>query len=252
VAPTSDQPDLAPSSADPTFDGGGTSGLEEYAVYAHSSSALYRVDPDTLKVTLVGNFGWPLLPDQMTDIAIDKAGNMVGVSTSSVYAVSTKDAKCTRLSSFIYAFNALSFVPGDQIDGSDNEILVGASVDGSFYRVDPKTGAATLIGQYGGGLGSSGDIVSVKGFGTVATVSGHDSTDWLARINPQTGAATLIGSTGVSGIWGLGFWKNKVFGFTSSNQFVLINPNTGASTLVQAGQVSWWGAGVSTSAPVIQ
>jgi hypothetical protein len=27
-------------------------------VYAHSSTTLYRVDPDTLAVTMVGAFGW--------------------------------------------------------------------------------------------------------------------------------------------------------------------------------------------------
>src|SRR3972149_3519382 len=56
---------------------------ENAAVYAHSASELYRVDPDTFAVTLVGPFQWPSVADQMTDIAIDKDGNMVGISFDS-------------------------------------------------------------------------------------------------------------------------------------------------------------------------
>jgi hypothetical protein len=228
-------------------------GDDAAGVFANSASALYRVDPDTLKVSLIGQFGWPSGTDSMTDIALDKTGKMIGVSFNKVYAVSTKDAKCTALASLDVNFNGLSFVPAQAVDGTDGEELVGSTIDGSFYRINPQTGAATRIGAYGLGVGSSGDVVSVTGFGTVATVTKFgDPFDWLARIDPQTGVATLIGSTGVMGIWGLGFWKNKIFGFTMDNKFVLINPNTGASQMVQAGQVSWWGAGVSTSAPVIQ
>ena len=42
-----------------------------------------------------------------------------------------------------------------------------------------------------------------------------------------------------------------MFGFTSGQTFVLIDVTTGAASLVEAGDVSWWGAGVTTSAPVI-
>ena len=32
-------------------------------------------------------------------------------------------------------------------------------------------------------------------------------------------------------IWGIAFWKNKVFGFTNGGQFITIDPNTGAPRL---------------------
>ena len=50
---------------------------------------------------------------------------------------------------------------------------------------------------------------------------------------------------------GVAFWKNKIFGFTESGQFVTIDPTTGAGTLVQSNGPHWWGAAVTTSAPVI-
>ena len=122
------------------------------------------------------------------------------------------------------------------------------------------------IGQYDlvekvaeGGMGTvykgrhrvSGDIVAVEG-ATYATVARNTPDDWLVKVDPATGKATPIGATGVAGIWGLGYWKGKVFGFTSGNEFVLIDVNTGKARHVATGPVNWWGAGVTTLAPTIQ
>jgi hypothetical protein len=223
------------------------------AVYAHSDTDLYRIDPDTLAITHVGPFGWPRGADQMTDIAIDRDGKMVGVSYDKVYTVDKMTAQCTYLAPLDRSFNGLSFVPAAAADPSRQEMLVGAALDGSFYELNPTTGASRAIGNYGGGLTSSGDIVSVQNFGTVATVkNGTATVDFLASVDTLSGKATIIGSTGVSDIWGLGFWKNKVFGFTSGGSFVLLDPKTGLASVVQTGGVSWWGAGVTTIAPVIQ
>ncbi|MCA9671438.1 MAG: hypothetical protein KC503_37835 [Myxococcales bacterium] len=221
-------------------------------VYAHSASELFEVNPDTLQVRSIGLFKWPtLIPDQMTDIAIDRKGKMIGISFDRVYRVDPKTAACTELGQLDRQFNGLSFVASAANDSA--EVLVASAQDGSLYRVNPDTGQSVIIGNYGGGLGSSGDIVSVRNFGTVATVTRPGSvTDWLANINPDTGVATLIGDTGVSDIWGLGFWKNKVYGFTEGRQFVLIDTTTGAATPSGTSQAPWWGAGVTTVAPVVQ
>ena len=223
------------------------------AVYAHTASELYKIDPDTLDVTLVAAFGWPnMLGDSMTDIALDKDANMVGISFGTVYAVNKDTAACTRLAALDRQFNGLSFIPADEV-GTGTEILVGAALDGSVWRIDKATGASTLVGNYNGGFTSSGDIVSVTGFGTVATVKGGaGGTDKLVRVDANTGVATLIGDTGFTDIWGLGFWKDKVYGFTDYNEFILIDIHTGVGTLVKTGNVAWWGAGVTTSAPYIE
>jgi len=244
-----------------TVDAGGPGGADappwtpppaQAKVYAHSADELYTVDPDTLQVALVGPFAWDRGSDQMTDIAIDGVGNMVGISFGSVYAVDKATAGCTYLADLDRSFNGMSFVPAQEIDGTGAEVLVAAALDGAFYRLEPTTGQSTPVGNYGNSMGSSGDIVSVAGFGTVATVTRPgQANDWLVRVNPNSGAATPIGDTGYAGIWGLGFWKSKVYGFTDSNQFVLIDVNTGAATPVETGSVSWWGAGVTTAAPVI-
>ena len=239
-------------------DGGGGSGSNTGGtvyVYAHTADALYRVDPDTLAITEIGPFGWPASvgTDQMTDIAIDKTGDMLGVSYTRVYRVDSSTAQTTLLSSSLQgSFNGLSFVPAAMLGGSGDDVLVGTrNTDGKVFRIDPMTGAATEVGDMGGGYTSSGDLVAIDGFGTVQTVPGA-SGDQLVRLATSTFAATPIGSgTGFSEIWGVAYWKGKVYGFTDTGQFVLVDPTSGAGTLVSTNNVAWWGAAVTTIAPVI-
>ena len=248
-----DLPDAArgADSSQQTTDG--SQQLDVY-VYAHTAATLYKVDPDTLAITMVADFGWPSLPDQMTDIAIDKNGRMIGVSFGSVYEVDTATAKCTLLSNSLDGtFNGLSFVPATQLGQSGDDVLVGTrNSDGKVFRIDPMTGSSTQVGDMGAGYASSGDLVAVSGFGTVQTVTGA-SNDRLARLAPATFAASAIGSdTGFGQIWGVAFWKNKIYGFTNGGDFILIDPQTGSASLVSHNGVSWWGAAVTTLAPVIQ
>jgi hypothetical protein len=229
---------------------GGTVGVT--SVYAHTSDTLYRVDPDTLAITEVGDFGWSNGSDDMTDIAIDKTGVMIGISFDSVYRVDPSTAVATRLSNGLTGmFNGLSFVPAAMLGQTGDDVLVGTrNTDGAVFRIDPTTGAKTQIGDMGG-YSSSGDLVAVEGF-TLQTADNGFSADRLVRLAPSTFAAAQIGSSiGFSEIWGVAYWKDKVFGFTNGGEFITIDPTTGVGTLVQSGGPAWWGAAVTTSAPVI-
>lgn len=235
-------------------DGGGGGGEVVY-VYAHTASTLYRVDPDTLDVQQVGAFGWGSVgSDQMTDLAIDRTGLMIGVSFDRVYRVDPITAQTTLLSNSLSGtFNGLSFVPATMLGQTGDDVLVGTrNADGKVFRIDPMNGAATEVGDMGA-YQSSGDLVAVEGFGTAQTVTGTSS-DLLARLAPQTFAATTVGSgTGFGQIWGIAYWKDKVYGFTNSGQFLLIDPATGNATMVNQLQgMNWWGAAVTTLAPVLQ
>ena len=220
------------------------------AVYAHSYQRLYKVEPDTLEVTLVGSFGWPggFENDLMTDIAVNKDEELVGISFGAVYSINKLTAEVTFLSNLTdQSFNGLTYLP----QSNGDEILVGTGLAGTLWQIDP-TGAnpPVQIGAYGGEMVSSGDLVSVEGFGTVATVKNGSDIDYLARIDETTGAATIIGRTEFIDIWGIGFWRNKVFGFVATNQFVLIDVTTGVATYISTGPENWAGAGVTTRAPV--
>jgi hypothetical protein len=227
----------------------------EPVVYAHTETELYKVDPTKLQVTLVGAFKWPGAADQMTDIALDRDGKMTGISFDTVYSVDTKTAACTFLATLqtplgVGSFTGLSYIAVAQADVT--EALMAAAGDGSLYEINPKTGQSKSVGNYGGGLGSSGDLVSVQG-ATYATVKKTLSVnDWLASVNTLTGQATLIGDTGFQNVWGLGYWKDKVYGFTEDQKFITIDPKTGKGTQVGTSSAHWWGAGVTTAAPVIE
>jgi large repetitive protein len=232
--------------------GDGNQGVMTF-VYAHTSSQLYRVDPDTLAVSLVGNFTFPSGSDQITDIAIDKTGLMIGISFTSVYRIDPSNAACTTLSQNLSGlFNGLSFVPATEIGQTGADVLVATrNSNGAVFRVDPMTGNTTQIGNMGN-YASSGDLVSVATLGTLQTADNGVSPDRLLRLAPNSFAGTPIGTTvGFGDIWGIAYWKNKVFGFTEAGEFITIDPNTGAGTLVQSNGPRWWGAAVTTLAPVI-
>lgn len=219
----------------------------ERAVYAHSNRQLYKVDPDSLEIELIGNIVFSDGINQLTDLAVDFDGELIGISFREVYSIDPNTAHATLLSSLVDPFNGLSFVRN-----GNQETLVASSQVGDLYEIAPDTGVATLFGSFGDGLTSSGDLVSVDGLGTLATVSREDwTTDRLASIDPTTGDATIIGDTGIAGLWGLGFWDNRLFGFAESGEFVTISVATGEATVVETTGVAWWGAAVTTSAPVV-
>jgi hypothetical protein len=228
----------------------------EPAVYAHTASTLFKVDPDTLAISRVGDFQWSSGFDQMTDIAIDAQGMMIGISFTSVYRVDPDTAAATLLTSGLAGeFNGLSFVPGDEALGMPEaaDVLVATrNLDGLVFSVDPMTGQTQQIGNMGGGFSSSGDLVSVRGFGTAATANGLPL-DRLVRLTAVTFAAQPVGSdTGNIDIWGVAFWGDRIYGFTEGGAFVLIDPATGAASFVTNNGEAWWGAAVTTRAPVIE
>jgi len=224
-------------------------------VYAHSADTLFEVDPNDLTVIVVGPFGWPAgyTGEQMTDIALDEAGHMVGVSFYEVFEVDKDTAECTHLAPLSGSgFNGLSYVEGVGIDPGV-PTLVGVNQAGSYVVIDPGTGQSTNVGSYGGGFGSSGDLVFVRGAGAFATADHASySSDVLVRIDPSSGAATVIGETGYQDIWGLAFWGGQVFGFTDSGQFLIIDTDTGQGSLVESTAYRFWGAGVTTVAPIVR
>ena len=223
-------------------------------VYAHSGIDLFRVDPQSLTVSRVGRFmevtpaGGMRFVSNVTDIAVDRARRIVGLTFDRLLEIDGNTAACKEIAPLPMGqrFNGLSWIrnPGAP------EALVATTLDSGVFRIDPATGAATRLGSLGAGLQSSGDLVSVDSYGTLVTLSGPTS-DRLARLDPATGAATIIGDVGFQEVWGLGFWKNRVFGFTSNGAFILIDPRTGAGTLGQRFPAfRFFGAGVTTEVPV--
>jgi hypothetical protein len=243
-------------------------------VYAHSDLTLYRFDPVGGAFVTVGDFSCLKVEQgfaEMLDIAIDRAGNMVGTAAMSEHTVITgrlvqvdkSTAACTVLKTGSYP-NSLAFVPVGTVL-PDREALVGYVNDG-YVRIDPDTGTVTGIGNLNlpgapSPWMSSGDIVSIVGGGTYVTIIPKGSVtpdpggDRIAEVDPATGAITrVIGATGATGLFGLGYWGGIAYGFSSSGLLVKIDLLTGAGTPIPisgAPSAGFYGAGTTTIAPVI-
>lgn len=257
----------AGASGDP-FGGGGTAGaagtagaggglpacdgpLATAEVFGHSGGQLFRVDPDTKAVTVVGNF--KSCGGSVIDIAIDKAGNMFGTTFSTFVSIDKKTAACTQISSGSYP-NSLSFVPAGTLDPAV-EALVG--YNGSTYvRIDPKTGKVSNVGSISGGYQSSGDIVSVIGGDTLLTVKGgaKSCADCIVRVNPKTG--DIIGTPDpipFGSVFGLAFWAGIAYGFTDGGEIFSYDTVTQATQTIpipnKPSGLNFYGAGSTTCAP---
>lgn len=236
-------------------------------VYAHSGGTLYRMDPLTLAATPIGAM-IGLEGGSLLDLAVDKDGKIVGTTAKNLYALDASTGAPTLIKALTgdaQNMSSLSYVPGAST--SDPDVLVSANYDGDVFRIDPTTGTANQIGSYGTTtdgkvIGSSGDLFGVVGFGIYATVNldGDKTVDYLAKLDPfNNWKATLMPQpTGYSKIFGLGFWGGKIYGFVddgydaNTGRMIQIDATTGAAIELSRADVRWFGAGVTTVAPIIQ
>jgi hypothetical protein len=229
----------------------GTGAMQIAEVFGHSASVLYKLDPDTKFVSAVGNFS--NCGAEVIDIALDKDSNLFATSYAGLYKVDRTTAACTLIQSGNYP-NSLSFVPAGTLD-MNVEALVGYEGD-EYVRIDPASGNITPIGNLSGnGLVSSGDVVSVKGGASYLTVTGVTCADCLVEIDPASGAMVKNwGSLGYESVYGIAFWAGSVYGFDAAGELFEVKFDNGVMTTALINSppnVSFWGAGSTTSAPPI-
>ena len=218
-------------------------------VFGQSAATLYRVDPTTKTVTVVGDFQG--CNDSVIDIALDKTGQMYGTTFSSFVKIDKNTAKCTLIKSGSYP-NSLSFVPEGTVY-PNKEALVG--YNGSTYvEIDPTNGNVTTKGSISGGLVSSGDIVSVIGGDTFLTVNGTGCNDCVVTVNPVTGDLIKnLGPLPYGAVYGLAFWAGIAYGFDSAGELFSYDVMTGATQKINVPNpppnLSFYGAGSTTCAP---
>ena len=239
----------------PIRDTGGASDM--VLVYAHSDTTLYTVDPrNNNRVTTVGNFMFPRDGQNhtMTDIAVDAEANLVGVTHDALYSIDPTNARCTLVHDLPdgHIFVGLTWLPRGALD-ANAEVLVGGATDGTLWRINPDTGRASSAGRLSTGWGVSGDIVSIEGAGTFVTIrrtTGSSTTDTLATWDPRTGRTTHLGEVGFPSLYGLGYWRSTLYGFTRAGAMISVNVRTGRGTRLSMPTMEFSGAGVTTVAPV--
>ncbi len=235
---------------------GGDGGMQGTAeVFGESPDTLYKLDPDTKAVTVVGMFQGCT---NVIDIALDKDSNMYGTTYDGFYKIDRTTAACTLVALGQSYPNSLSFVPAGTLD-PNVEALVGYSGD-QYVRIDPQTGAMTNVGtSIGGGYSSSGDIVSVKGGGTYLTVKDTAGmcSDCLIQVDPATGSMLKMwGPLPYTDVFGLAFWAGAVYGFDNGGDLFEVDFNGAAIQTTRIpvpnapSNLQFFGAGSTTSAPV--
>lgn len=266
VVATDVAPDLAPDIdydlLDPEEDTSAETDTSEPAgpvgsLYAHSAEVLWRLDLGTGQFTEVGTFAFDKNEGSVTDLALDKTAKLYATTHDDLFECSTVDAACTWLAALPGTYFGLSFVPAGTIDPT-NETLVGIEDDGTWSSITFANGKATIksLGKYGNNWMSSGDMFSVEGIGTYATLKGKGSFDTLAKVNPKTGKIEQIiggeAKTGVKSLFGLAWWQGVTYGFSSDGNVYDLDLTTGVATKISTIAVppntKWWGAGVSTRA----
>jgi hypothetical protein len=232
--------------------GGGGGGPPEIAeVYGHSANELYRIDPITKEVTDV--FPFSGCPTAVIDIALDKDGFMVGTTFDGLYRIDKASGTCTLIASGGYP-NSLSYVPVGTLDPMV-EALVGFN-GGTYVRIDTSNGLISNVGGIGGGLTSSGDVVSVEGGGTYLTVKGANCNDCIVELNPSNGSLIQnFGPVPYIDVFGLAYWGGSAYGFSGNQLFeVTFMGGMVMTTPIPLPNappgLAWYGAGSSTTAPI--
>jgi len=259
-------------------------------VYVNTQDSLFYIDPgQSDELVLVGKFTGPCTEGSgFYDIALDQDRRMIGIAQEGLYWIDTDTAECTYAFQFppdSPRFFALSYVKGVDSAHPDKDELIGASgTDGEWVLIDfPGEAISDVfihLGYYDPGFyrwRSSGDIVSFQvgpnQYKTYATVRCEAYTDppsecdsdWLVEVDPENGQAHPIGKTGFQQIYGLGFWGDRLYGFTNCHMdqqtgecgppggdYITIDLQTGAGTLKQHFDSSFWGAGNTTRPYVVE
>ncbi len=236
------------------FSSGGSGGFNpEPAVFGHSRTTLYKLNPETKDVGVVGTFNG--CPD-IEDIALDRTENLYGTSDEGLFAIDKDTATCTLIAPGAYP-NSLSFVPAGTLDQNE-EALVGF-LDDQYVRISVTDGTITNVGApWNNGFVSSGDVVSVIDGPTYLTIKDEDPADGvcadcLVQINPTTGQITKeFDSIGYDRVFGTAFWAGSVYGFTNDGdlfEIVIENNQLNTISIATPSGLSFWGAGSTTSAP---
>jgi len=199
---------------------------------AHSEASLYQVDPSAPTSLYIGEIGY-----SVTDIAVTTDNMLWGITYSSLISINY----CTGVGSYIgdvgstATLNALVSAP----DGA----LFAADAQGDVWRVNPTTGRGTLIGNYGTGLSSSGDLAwgpDGRLYGSV--FASWSPTDLLIAVDPASGRATLVGDTGFDDVFGLAVLGGVLYGLTTDGFLITLDMTSGRGAFAGDLGPSFWGA----------
>ena len=235
-------------------------------IYVQDSKALSVYDPYQKSVTFIGKFNLPD-DDSVSDIAVDRDGQIYGASYQDRFVrIDPAPGAATEIAKGPgerYPI-LLTFVPRGTLDPA-SDALVGFQFESEDYvRIDVRTGAVSTVGTLNAGSTGTlytpiGDLISAGSRGVFLTVDGNPDAggDLLLQIEPKTGRRLkVVGPTGRTGLYALGYWGGKTFGFTKEGEILEVDLTTAKTKVVkkidrEAGATLpvFLGAGSTTTAP---
>lgn len=220
-------------------------------VYVHTGKTLYAMDPVTYDIDPIGDFDVSTdAKDDMTDLAVLPDGRIYTISRTSLYEVDATTGKATLLMANVSTSDGSNVAMTTLPDGT----LLASDQKGEVRVIDPTTQKVTVLGNYGSGWDTAGDLVSVAD-GTmygIAKVGPGTRTDAnsLIKVNTSNAKGTLVGTIestggqGFTGVFGIAFQGGDVIAFTKDGQIIRIDPTTGKAELMRTHtNVSFYGAG---------
>ena len=203
-------------------------------MYGNSGSSLYRYDPNSRTSSSIASFhlanGNPV---SVFDIAITTKGLMYGVDGNSLYYI---DAATGILSPIPTQLSAFGNINGLTALSDDRLVISGNGI--ALYDIATH-GFITLLAP--GSYQSSGDIIALPDGKLYMAINGAGA-DHLLKIDPHTGAVQDLGSLGRTGVYGLGYALNTLYGFAGTGEVFEINPVNAATSHENNSGVSWFGA----------
>ena len=186
-----------------------------YAITFSGDSALYSLSPRSRTGARKGSTG-----AELTDITF-RGKTLYAISFTDLYRLNTATGAGHHIGSLgLGTANALVTQP-------KTNTLYGADEYGDFFKINQKTGHATVVGTFGGGLGSAGDLTFYDGRLYASVTESGSADSFLAIFNVRTGAAKIVGNTGYPSVWGLVTGSGALYGATDGGLFLIISPSTG-------------------------
>jgi len=188
-------------------------------VYVHTSTQLYSWSESGFLE--IGSFSLEDNTQQnITDIAINSAGEVYAVSTSSLYRVNVETAQISRIGSLSEALFGLAFDVSGDLYGIGNGLFI-VNIDTSGLIPIPLDTSVQTIG----------DIVGLSDGTLMCFMDNPETTtgDLIIQISPHTGTTTILLDieyeqfNGVANIYG------TIVAFSASGDLLVIDLETGES-----------------------
>jgi len=218
------------------------------SMFVHSDTTLYAVDDQNFDLIHIGEFGLGE-EDLITDLAVTGDGDVYAISSDNVFAIDSENGEATLTTEFDGGLNVgMTFL-------DSGELLV-AEKDGTVRRVDPDSGEVHMVGVFGDGYGTAGDLVAVSDGTMYAIAEDLDGEEGdsnvLVTIDPASGQVDqVIGPIGFADVFGCAYARGHVYAFTKGGDIIEVDRMTGAGALKRSyPDLTFWGAGVSPAVEV--